>query len=336
MQVDERVHSYIDIPAHAFEPASKVAARKLLVSYIGGQPILRSADPAGYLMPDLDPAAWTAWAVGTVKPESAGIDIDNASIAFQLPATGGPSEPIRQMVQTGGIVFVIASYPLPFGEDETDLPWPYAEPYRFDEPTDPATDIKGSRARQPLSLFDPQPRADPAARLTERTLEPEGLRADATIAEIAARVAARSGLKDRELALLFRVTRETFQRWRTGALRNPTPANRRQLGLLLRLLEDLDQREIKADQWLLNVSQIDDLTPYELLVRGRLDDVERLAAMLPSKSAPRDSTGADGLPVTRADTLPAFAPHGEELPDDLRPREDDGDWIEIEARGQRR
>lgn len=156
------------------------------------------------------------------------------------------------------------------------------------------------------------------------------LRADASVAEIATRIAALSTLTDQQLARLFRVARETYLRWRAGELANPTQANRRRLGLLLRLLQDLYAREIQVGQWLQNVSQIGGLTPYQLLERGRLDEVEWLAAQLPSHAAPRTETESDGTPRTRVHGLPAFGRQVDEPLEDLVIDDDEG-WIEIEA-----
>lgn len=161
---------------------------------------------------------------------------------------------------------------------------------------------------------------------TERTLP-----ADATVQQTAARIAQLSGLTDGQLASLFNVTRETFQRWRTGQLRKPTDANRRRLGLLARLLEDVAKREAAVDQWLRNVSDIDGLSPYELLERGRLDDAELLAAQLPGGPSLDQDIGADGRPITTARTLPAFASRRDEHTHEPVAYKDDEDWVDVEA-----
>ena len=96
------------------------------------------------------------------------------------------------------------------------------------------------------------------------------------------------------------------------------------------LLTDLASRDVRVDQWLRNVSDIEDLTPYELLERGRLDDIERLAAQLPADWKPRLATAPDGSPVTRADAFPAFALRRDEPAADLAQGDDEG-WEEVEA-----
>lgn len=159
---------------------------------------------------------------------------------------------------------------------------------------------------------------------------PPKLSADAPVAEIAMRIAGISSLNDGELARVFRVARETFQRWRTGELTNPNVANRRRLGLLHRLLDDVAGRDVRVDQWLRNVSDIENLTPYELLERGRLDDVEYLAAQLPTGSPPQLGTAPDGSPVTRADAPPAFARRRDESLADLALDDEEG-WEDVEA-----
>jgi len=102
--------------------------------------------------------------------------------------------------------------------------------------------------------------------------------ADAPVSDVASRIAALSGLSDELLAELFKVERETFCRWRTGALANPRVGNRRRLGLLLALLEELASRQVNIKDWLLNSVTPQGLTPYQLLDQGRIDDVAFLAA----------------------------------------------------------
>lgn len=119
------------------------------------------------------------------------------------------------------------------------------------------------------------------------TEQKEALPADAPVEEIASRAYELSGLGDETLAALFRVTRETFNRWRAGALTNPTPGNRRRLGVLLRLLEELNGREVNIKDWLQNPTMVDGLSPYELLRRGRIDKVAYLAAAVGSGYAAR-------------------------------------------------
>jgi hypothetical protein len=102
--------------------------------------------------------------------------------------------------------------------------------------------------------------------------------ADAPVSDLASRISALSGLSDELLAELFRVERETFCRWRSGALANPRVGNRRRLGLLLALLEELASRQVSIRDWLLNSVTPHGLTPYELLDQGRIDDVAFLAA----------------------------------------------------------
>lgn len=112
----------------------------------------------------------------------------------------------------------------------------------------------------------------------ECEVEREELRADASVAQIASRLAGLSGLSDEQLARLFKVERETFLRWRTGALANPRPANRRRLGLLFRLVEDLDGRSVNIKNWMLNQVAGEGTTPYELLANGQIERVSYLAA----------------------------------------------------------
>lgn len=122
------------------------------------------------------------------------------------------------------------------------------------------------------------------------TLEP--LAPDAPVSAIATRVAELSGLSDERLADLFKVERETFLRWRSGALPNPRLGNRRRLGLLLDLFEELAAHTDAVKDWLLNFVTPARLTPYELLAQGRIDDVAYLAASLDSGSRPDQRNAA--------------------------------------------
>lgn len=117
----------------------------------------------------------------------------------------------------------------------------------------------------------------------------EPLARDASVAEIASRIAALSGLSDEMLAELFKIERETFCRWRSGALANPRVGNRRRLGLLLALLEEMAGRGVNIKDWLLNFTTPEGLTPYQLLDRGRIDEVAYLASSLGEPEVERDA-----------------------------------------------
>jgi hypothetical protein len=108
----------------------------------------------------------------------------------------------------------------------------------------------------------------------------EPLAPDAPVSAIATRIAQLSGLSDDQLAELFKIHRETYCRWRTGALPNPRVSNRRRLGLLLSLLQELADNKVNIKDWILGAVIVDGLTPYELLDRGRIDDVAYAAAAL--------------------------------------------------------
>ena len=72
------------------------------------------------------------------------------------------------------------------------------------------------------------------------------------------------------------------------------------------------------------------MTPLDLLERGRLEDVEYLAAQLPSEHATRTATRADGRSVTLGAELPAFVRRQNEPTEDLI-LDDDHDWIDVDA-----
>lgn len=128
----------------------------------------------------------------------------------------------------------------------------------------------------------------------EETPSLEPLRPDAPVADIASRIATLTDLGDEALGHLFKVERETFCRWRTGVLGNPRLGNRRRLGLLLTLLEDLAGRGVSIKDWLLNHTTVGGLTTYQLLEQGRIDDVAYLASSIGEPVTVRDPRVASG------------------------------------------
>lgn len=130
----------------------------------------------------------------------------------------------------------------------------------------------------PVACMTPTGPADqgaPETAIAEPTVAP-----DSSTAAIASRIYQLSGLDDEQLAALFKVQRETFNRWRTGVLTNPRAGSRRRLALLRRLFEDLAARGVPLRDWLLNTIDDESRTPYDLLARGRIDTVAYLAATI--------------------------------------------------------
>ncbi len=113
-------------------------------------------------------------------------------------------------------------------------------------------------------------------------------RADVSVVDIASRIAALSELGDQRLSDVFRVERETFCRWRNGVLANPRDSNRRRLGLVLRLFEDLASHQINVKDWMLNQTDPSGRTPYELLVAGGFEEVAYLASTAGIQPVTRD------------------------------------------------
>lgn len=324
--------TYVDLPPQAPEAEWNVAPRKLVAFHLGALTVYRSSNPKGYLMPDVGLFVQPGWHEGTLRPDSTTVEIGESGIVVRISAAEEAAQRIFPALQIGNISsFVVTDPSLDhssglFGSHGllSSIVHPEFSATGRELPKDLIVGLLEDAPTLVMTNALMMPTADPV-------VEPlQELRADATVAEVATRIAGISNLSDGGLAQLFGVARETFQRWRTGELTKPTRANRRRLGLLLRLLEDLDRREVKVDEWLQNVTGIDDLTPYELLKRGRLDDVEYLAAELPTTPAPRTSAGADGMPVMRAADLPAFAPRRDEPSEDLVIDDDEG-WVEIEA-----
>lgn len=141
-----------------------------------------------------------------------------------------------------------------------------------------------------------------AVKLVDVTPQAERLRPSgvANVAQMAQRISKLSQLTDEQLAGIFKVERETFARWKNGALGNPRAASRRRLGLLLQLFEELATDAMPVRDWLLNKVGPDGHTPLELLELGMFDRAARMSVELV------DATGASArLPVERELTFGA-------------------------------
>ncbi len=171
--------------------------------------------------------------------------------------------------------------------------------------TAPPTTFMPPKAHPIRRLFAPeQPSLPTAQAINEPPTVEATLAADASVAEIASRIATLSNLSDDLLAELFKVERETFCRWRTGVLTNPRVGNRQRLGLLLGLLQDLAGRQVNIKDWLLNFVTSQGLTPYQLLDRGHIDEVAFLAASIGEPPVERDArvvTGEEPEPLMFGD-----------------------------------
>ncbi len=323
--------TYIDLPSQVPEAEWNVTPRKLVAFHLDTLTVYRSSNPKGYLMPDVGSFVQPDWHEGTLRPDLTTVEIGESGIVVRISAAEEVAQRIFPALQIGSIGTFVVTHPSLesssglFGSHGLlgSIVHPEFSALGWEQPNDLTVGLLEAPALVMTEALM-MPTTDPI-------VEPlQELHADATVAEVATRIADISNLSDGDLAQLFGVARETFQRWRTGELTKPTRANRRRLGLLLRLLADLDRREVQVSEWLRNVTEIDDMTPYELLKRGRLDDAEHLAAQLPTTSAPRTSAGADGMPVARAADLPAFAPRRDEPSKDLVIEDDEG-WVEIET-----
>lgn len=337
MRTAEVIERYLDVPSRAGAGAVTVAPRKVLAMSAGGSTMVRSNNPKGYLIPDVGSFVATSAVDGTVRPDTMTIVIAETGIIINISASEQIAEHLFPALLGARLAAVVMTHPshdhiasLGFGAPVGSYGAPAGvvsigpgvtptdDPGLIVELLEDAPALAGVQTHEIAPTLEPN--AEP----------PPKLSADAPVAEITMRIAEISSLNDGELARVFRVARETFQRWRTGELTNPNVANRRRLGLLHRLLDDVAGRDVRVDQWLRNVSDIENLTPYELLERGRLDDVEYLAAQLPTGSPPQLATAADGSPVTRADARPAFAPRRNEPLADLSPDGEEG-WEDVEA-----
>lgn len=171
-----------------------------------------------------------------------------------------------------------------------------------------------------------EPAAAPAEiKAAAAPAEVEPLPDDASVAQVATRLAELTGLHDRELGQLFpgQISREHFQRWRGGKSDNPTAANRRRLWFLLRLFERVAQGGVAIREWIRNPTVIEDKTPYDLLRVGRFDEAEYLAARMAPAPEAVEITSAEGRVVLLDQGPPRFTPRSEEPTTDLVFEDDD-------------
>ena len=338
MQTPDAVDTYLHLAPQARVRVPNVAPRKVLATNAGGSTMVRSSNPQGYLIPDVGSLVWGGGLEGTVRPDTTTIVIRDDGIVIRISASEEFAERVFPALLSGNLGSILVTHPSQdhvIGLGVAGLLGSnglLADMMGIGEPADASMNPHSVIA----DLLDGPPAlAGSPADVHVRAVETMVLGvptpgADASVAEIATRIAEISRLTDGELARVFRVARETFQRWRTGELTNPHAANRRRLGLLMRLLGDVNNRDVHVDQWLRNVSNIENLTPYELLERGRLDDVESLAARIPPAAAPVPATADDGTPVTRAAGYPGFGRRSDEPLVDVVPDDEEG-WMEVEA-----
>lgn len=279
-----------------------------LVFFAFDQEVIGRPSPAyGYLIPNLEVELEAPNLVlhsGTASPRPIGLEVGEAGIVVQF---AGTEQAVRASL------------------DRIAGNWSLANRLgALLEPSEPSSQA-GS------TLVGPEPVAPP---IETRTYDDaiEVLQSDASVAQMATQIRTLTQLSDGQLANLFpgQVQRETYQRWRTGHLQNPTPANRRRMGVLTRLMERLGISGIRVRDWIQNPTDVDGLSPYQLLVQGRLDEIERLAARDAPPPLPVETVSSEGREVAQEAALPAFVPHEEEPVDDLVFQDND-EWDEIES-----
>ncbi len=270
---------------------------------------------AAYLLPDL-------FEFSPVRKESVGFGHGQVKLLdhYVIYVMAGPKEDLTPYALGAPMGAEMAIAPEPFGPAIAGLKGGYLELPPI--PIGPRREA--GRAIAPLPVLHNDTMASLAVGTRQEpsecdVAEDTVLTPDASVAEIASRIARLSGLGDGSLAKLFGVERETFCRWRTGVLKNPLVGNRRRLGLLLRLLEDLDRRQVHINNWLLNQLHTGDLTPYDLLAQGRIDEVAHLAVAI-------------GVDVVEGDTSPLSV--GEATHQGLLVFDDDDQWAVVNVEGE--
>jgi transcriptional regulator with XRE-family HTH domain len=248
----------------AASSGARIGVRGVVLGEFSDQPYLNivASPTASYLLPDLVPAI-RGISVGSSETRQL-----NGVVVF------------GDYVRIGGIIR---------DEDIAE------QQRRWSEFAEVAERLAKGVRREPVSP-EPTPAAAAAA-LDEVEVAAEPLRADASVQDIASRIQQLSSMSDAKLADLFRVTRETFNRWRSGAMTNPSVGTRRRLGMALRLLEELAARGVSTSDWLVNPSSVSGTTPYDLLREGRIDEAAYLAAAARAPSAPPDRVRRDEAPL---------------------------------------
>lgn len=125
---------------------------------------------------------------------------------------------------------------------------------------------------------------------TEATEDPAP--AAESFAELTTQVKERSGLTDEQLGKIFPVTREQFQRWRTGKEDRPSTAHIRRMAALNEMVADAATRVEIVRDWLLIPSG--GLSPYDLLCQARFEEAWRLLTQSPSSVASQLRLSEDG------------------------------------------
>lgn len=289
----------------------------------GGQFVAQPRASGAYFLPDLSPPE-VAWMQGRTRgPEQITFEIGPDGLVVKVTIRGLPK---AEVIQLGLAVTDFAGRDRWVGGG-TWLELPERQADAEAPPLRRALGTLIAGAPVPWSTAPSEDAASPAPR-------PE-LPPDATVDAIASRITELSGLSDGELARVFsgQVRRETYQRWRTGELTNPTPGNRRRLGLLLRLFEDLAHRRVRIADWLRNCSTIEGRSPYDLLELGRIDDVEYLAAQVPARGETELVVSDEGRIVELQRLRPAFSRRSVEPSYDLQFEDDDAGWIEVDGTG---
>lgn len=113
-----------------------------------------------------------------------------------------------------------------------------------------------------------------------------------SFAEMAMQVKERAGLSDEQLGRIFPVTREQFQRWRTGRAERPSPAHIRRMASLRDMIADAETRVDSVRDWLLIPS--DEVSPYDLLCQARFEEAWNRLARRPSVLKPEVRLSEDG------------------------------------------
>lgn len=210
---------------------------------------------ASYLLPDLLPTLQSISFGAAETGESRGILIVGDSVVVALPVHQKSLHPDRSF----------------HNEQAFDRRSPVTVPETAIALDAPAMQAPASPPTPPSALVVHAPDVGEAF---------GPLPADAPVQAIASRIRELSGLSDSRLAGIFKVTRETFNRWRSGAMTNPTEGTRRRVVMVLHLLEELAAQEVNINDWLQNPSPANGISPYDLLKRGRIDDAAYAAAAI--------------------------------------------------------
>lgn len=188
--VEALTRTYFDAPAQLSGGRWNVTPRKLVEFRLGDSTIVRSSNPKGYLMPDVDFFVRSSGYEGTVRPDSNAVEIGETDIIVLISTTDEDARHIFPALQIRNFGAFVVTEPILHTSGlrgSHELPSPIIQP-----------DFFKTAWGQPKNLIDHQLEDTPALAVINASMmptadplveSPHNLRADAAVAEVATRIA---------------------------------------------------------------------------------------------------------------------------------------------------